>query len=81
MNDTPFGLSISCDTCVMQHSSACADCLVTFMCSEQSQVPVAEPVMIRSSSDAVVLDLDELRAVRLLASAGLVPTLRHREAI
>jgi hypothetical protein len=30
---------------------------------------------------AVVFDLDEQRAVRLLASAGLVPTLRHREAI
>jgi hypothetical protein len=31
--------------------------------------------------EAVVLDLDEVRAMRLLASAGLVPTLRHREAI
>ena len=27
------------------------------------------------------LDLDEARAVRLLAAAGLVPSLKHREAI
>ena len=29
-------------------------------------------------SGAVVLSLDELREIRLLAQAGLVPTLRHR---
>ena len=30
---------------------------------------------------AVVFDLAEQRAVRLLANAGMVPTLRHRAAI
>ena len=30
------------------------------------------------SEGAVVLDLQELREIRLLAQAGLVPTLRHR---
>ncbi len=29
-------------------------------------------------SGAVVLNLQELRDIRLLAQAGLVPTLRHR---
>jgi hypothetical protein len=29
-------------------------------------------------SGAVVLNLQELREIRLLAQAGLVPTLRHR---
>lgn len=60
-------LVISCDTCCMRASSACADCVVTFLCEHRSD-------------DAVVLDLAEQRAVRLLAEAGLVPTLRHREA-
>ena len=61
-------LSISCDSCAMRASHWCADCVVTFLCE-------------RPADDAVVLDLDEQRAVRLLAQAGLVPVLRHREAI
>ncbi len=60
-------ISISCDSCVMQHTSTCSDCVVTFICD--------------SADSAVMFDLAEQRAVRLLASAGLVPTLRHREAI
>ena len=57
----------SCDTCSARATAACDDCVVTFLCE-------------RDGDDAVVLDLAELRAVRLLADAGLVPTLRHREA-
>jgi len=57
-------LTISCDECVMQHSSACDDCVVTFICD-------------REPGDAVVIDAAEARAVRLLAQAGLVPRLRH----
>ncbi len=64
-------ISISCDSCVMQHTSACTDCVVTFLCDAAH-----EPAGV-----AVVFDIAEQRAVRLLASAGLVPTLRHREAI
>ena len=57
-------LTISCDECVLQASDACADCVVTFICD-------------RAPDDAVVVDADEARAVRLLARGGLVPTLRH----
>jgi hypothetical protein len=32
----------------------------------------------RSADDAIVIDVAEARAVRLLADAGLVPRLRHR---
>ena len=60
-------ISISCDTCAMRASDHCGDCVVTFLCERDE--------------GAVVLDLAEQRAVRLLAAAGLVPTLRHREAI
>ena len=57
-------MTISCDNCVMQHTSACDDCVVTFICD-------------REPDDAVVIDADEARAVRLLAQAGLVPRLRY----
>lgn len=57
-------LRIDCDECVMQHTSACADCVVTFICS-------------REPDEAVVVDVSEVRALRLLSNAGLVPRLRH----
>jgi hypothetical protein len=60
-------LTITCDTCVMDGTAACADCVVTHLLTPARR-------------EAVVFDLAELRAVRLLADAGMVPTLRHREA-
>jgi hypothetical protein len=57
--------SISCQDCTMQHTSACEDCVVTFLCN-------------REPDEAVVFDVVEARAVRLLGAAGLVPTLRHQ---
>ena len=56
-------LRIDCDECVMQDSDVCADCLVTYICSR--------------GQDAVVVDVAEVRALRLLSDAGLVPALRH----
>ncbi len=58
-------LSISCDDCAMRASAACDDCVVAFFCED-------------SGAQAVVLDLEEQRTLRMLANAGLVPTLRHR---
>lgn len=58
-------LTISCDTCSHQGSAHCEDCLVTYLCD-------------RPANTAVVLDLAEERAVRLLAEAGLVPTIEHQ---
>jgi len=55
---------IDCDECVMQHTEACDDCVVTFICS-------------REPGDAVVIDAAEERAMRLLVGSGLVPALRH----
>ena len=42
----------------------CDDCVVTFLVDRQPE-------------DAVVVDADEARAVRLLERAGLVPGVRH----
>jgi hypothetical protein len=57
-------LHISCDECVMEGTDVCADCIVTFLCSRQPD-------------EAVVIDADEARAMRMLGRAGLVPRLRH----
>ena len=57
-------MEISCDDCVMQRTSACHDCVVTFICG-------------REPDEAVVIDVAEARAVRLLGAAGLVPPLRQ----
>ncbi len=59
--------TISCDSCVMDGSAACAECVVTHLLAPARREPV-------------VFTDDELRAVQLLAAAGLVPTLKHREA-
>ncbi|MGI9033079.1 MAG: hypothetical protein ACR2HY_05270 [Acidimicrobiales bacterium] len=61
MNDASV---IDCDDCVMQHTSTCDDCVVTFICGRQP-------------GEAVVIDVAEARAVRLLGQAGLVPQLRR----
>jgi len=58
---------ISCDTCVMVGTAACADCVVTHLLAPAPR-------------ERISFDAAEMRAVRLLAAAGLVPNLRHREA-
>lgn len=63
MGETP--LYISCDECVMEGTSACADCVVTFLCE-------------REPDDAIVIDVAEVRALRLLEQGGLAPALRHQ---
>lgn len=60
-------LVISCDTCIMRQTDACNDCMMSVLCDVDE-------------TEAVVLNLQELRDIRLLAQAGLVPTLRHRAA-
>ncbi len=51
----------------MRHTPACEDCVVTF-------------VVGRQPGEALVIEVEEERAVRTLARAGLVPRLRHRAA-
>ena len=58
-------LVIDCDDCSMRDTSTCEDCIVTFLCSSEPQ-------------QAVVIDVVEVRALRLLAESGLAPPLRHR---
>ena len=57
-------LRIDCDECALQDSDACGDCLVSYVCS-------------REPDDALVIDVAEVRALRVLSEGGLVPVLRH----
>ena len=59
---------IDCEDCALQGTDACADCVVSFICS-------------REPDEAVVVDVGEARALRVLGSAGLVPGLRHARRI
>ncbi len=65
MAAAPASFTISCEDCTMRATPACDDCVVTFICS-------------REPDEAVVIDVEDIRAIRLLGDVGLVPQLRHR---
>ena len=67
MNNNGWGITISCDDCRMQSTSACDDCVVSFLLRDDDEV----------EQTPLVLDLDQVRVVRLLGKAGLVPDLRY----
>lgn len=54
---------IDCDQCVMQHTEACDNCVVTFLVN-------------RKPGEPVVIDEREEHAMAMLGGAGLVPRLR-----
>ena len=56
-------LTIDCAVCTMQHTDVCDDCVVSYLVGHEAGTPV-------------VLDAEEMRAVELLADAGLVPASR-----
>ena len=53
-------LTIDCDCCTLRNTDACDDCVVSFLLG-------------REPDDAVVIDADEARAMRMLERAGLLP--------
>lgn len=52
-------MKIDCNDCAMQHTAACDDCIVT--------------ALLDRPNEAVVLSLDEARAIRALQRGGLAP--------
>lgn len=56
--------TIDCADCCHRRTAVCDDCVVSF-------------IVDRQPDDAVVVDAEEARAVRLLEQAGLVPGVRH----
>lgn len=80
--DTGASLVIACGDCVMQHTTACDDCLVTFVLDGIGSGPApVDPPAPEPGPEPLVLDEVEVIAVRRLARAGLVPTLRHEVAV
>ncbi|MFM8562760.1 MAG: hypothetical protein ACKOCE_02555 [Acidimicrobiia bacterium] len=76
-DDPTAPLVIDCSTCVARHSEVCDDCVVTFLCSADDADASGEQAH-GGNNGAIVLDLNEIRALKALGDAGLVPTLRHR---
>jgi len=88
-------ITISCSECVMAGTTACADCLVTFLVDRTGPDRVdgtgaggadrpsastgSAPTPARSWCEGVVLSGDQVRAVRTLAGAGLVGDLRFSQ--
>ena len=66
METNSGSMIISCDSCCMRGTATCADCIVTH-------------VLNPAAAESVSLDDDEMRVVRLLVRAGMMPTLRHSE--
>lgn len=56
--------TIDCADCAHRDTPVCEDCVVSFIVG-------------RDPEDALVVDADEARAVRLLERAGLLPGIRH----
>jgi hypothetical protein len=68
MSESKASLTIDCDCCQLQGTDACDDCVVSFLLQ-------------REPDDAVVIDADEARAMRMLERAGLVPSLRFSSRV
>jgi hypothetical protein len=64
----PEAFTIDCADCRHRDTEVCDDCVVSFIVGRQPE-------------DAVVVDADEARAVRLLEQAGLVPGVRHSRQV
>ncbi len=64
----PEPITIDCGDCVHQGTSICDDCVVSFIVGRQPE-------------DAVVVDADQARTVRMLERAGLVPGVRHSRRV
>ena len=57
-------MQIDCADCRMQHTDACNDCIVTYL--------------LERPDGAVVFDVAEERALRVLHAGGLAPDSRYR---
>ena len=63
---TTATLTVDCDTCAVRATGACDDCVVSYLLG-------------RDADDAVVIDADEARALRMLERAGLLPSLKFAD--
>jgi hypothetical protein len=57
-------MHIDCESCLARDTDACKDCVVTFLLDRPE--------------GAVIIDVEQERALRALADAGLAPRSRYR---
>jgi len=62
---------LDCSDCVGRKMAACDDCIVSFLIDRDEE----------DEQTAITVDEDELRAIRVMAAAGLVPEVRHLRAV
>ncbi len=62
-------ISISCDDCSLQATQACEDCLVSFLLGPDDR------------AEAVIVDVVEARAMKMLERAGLLPSIRFERRV
>ncbi|MGO8875136.1 MAG: hypothetical protein ACLQNG_05145 [Acidimicrobiales bacterium] len=74
-------LTISCDECCLEGTAACNDCVLSFLLCDDLVRDSPVELVARPSNGAVIVDAAEARAMRLLHSAGLVPTLRFERRV
>jgi len=67
-NASKDSITVDCDSCRGRELGDCQDCVVSF-------------ILGREPDDALIIDAEEARAVRLLGSAGLLPPLRFDVAV
>lgn len=69
-------LHVDCDRCVMQHTTACDDCLVSVVLQISEGIEPLSHDRIDASEQPMDFDEAEVSAIHALAEAGLVPRLR-----
>lgn len=69
-------LHVDCDDCVMQHTTACDDCLVSVVLQMTGEGTPAAFSRIPAPVKPMEFDEAEVSAIHALAEAGLVPRLR-----
>jgi hypothetical protein len=69
-------LHVDCEQCVMQHTTACDDCLVSVVLQMTDEATPAAFSRIPSPDKPMEFDEAEASAIHALAEAGLVPRLR-----
>ena len=74
-------LTISCGECQLVGTSACDDCVVSFLDFLHPGSASDSERASQAPSAAVIVDAAEARAMRLLHSAGLVPDLRFERRV
>ena len=69
-------IHIDCDRCVMQHTTACDDCLVSVVLQLSDDATPLPFDRVGPTEEPMEFDEAEASAIHALAEAGLVPRLR-----